>query len=63
MISTLAFVCLVIGVVCLVLGYTVEPRAIRPGWACIVLFVVLIVLSYVLPLATLHTASSLLTLR
>jgi hypothetical protein len=54
MLSTLAFICLVLGIVLLVVGYTVEPRAIRPGWACVVLFVVLLLIAYLLP--ALHTA-------
>lgn len=52
MLITLGFIALLIGVVLVVLGYTVEPRALRPGWGCVILAVVLILLGYLLPAAT-----------
>lgn len=54
MLITLGFIALLIGVVLVVLGYTVEPRALRPGWGCVILAVVLILLGYLLPTLTTH---------
>lgn len=52
MLTTLGFVFLLIGIVLIVLGYTVEGRAIRPGWGCVILAVVLILIGYLLPAIT-----------
>lgn len=52
MLSTLGFVFLLIGIVLVVLGYTVEGRALRPGWGCVILAIVLILLGYLLPSLT-----------
>jgi hypothetical protein len=49
---TLGFIALLIGVILVIVGYTVEPRALRPGWGCVILAVVLIVLGYLLPSIT-----------
>lgn len=49
MLTTLGFIALIIGVVLVLLGYTVEGRALRPGWGCIILAVVLILIAYLLP--------------
>lgn len=49
MLTTLGFVALVVGIVLIIVGYTIEARAIRPGWACVILAVVLILLGYLLP--------------
>jgi uncharacterized membrane protein len=49
MLITLGWIALVIGIILVVLGYTVEGRALRPGWGCVILAVVLIVLGYLLP--------------
>lgn len=54
MISTLGYIALLIGVILVIVGYTVEARALRPGWGCVILGVVLVVLGYLLP--TLVTA-------
>lgn len=53
MLSTIGFIALLLGAVLLVVGYIAEPRAIRPGWVCVVVGVVLVLLAYVLP--ALHT--------
>lgn len=55
MISTIAYVALIIGVILVALGYTVEPRAVRPGWGLVILAVVLILIAYLLP--ALHTTA------
>jgi hypothetical protein len=49
MLTTLGFIALLIGVVLVILGYTVEPRTLRPGWGCVILAVVLILLGALLP--------------
>lgn len=49
MLTTLGFIALLIGIILIVAGYTVEGRALRPGWGCIILALILIVLGYVLP--------------
>jgi hypothetical protein len=49
MLSTLAFICLILGAVLLVAGYVAEPRAVRPGWACVVIAVVLFLVAYLAP--------------
>ena len=49
MLTTLGFIALIIGVVLIVLGYTVEGRALRPGWGLVILAVVLLLLAYLLP--------------
>lgn len=54
MISTLAFIALIVGVVLVVLGYTVEARALRPGWGLVILAVVLMLIVYLLPAIPLH---------
>jgi hypothetical protein len=54
MLTALGFIALVIGVILVVLGYTVEPRALRPGWGCIILAIILIALGYLLPAITTH---------
>ena len=54
MLTTLGFVALLIGVVLVVAGYTVEARALRPGWGCVLLGVVLLILGYVLPVSSVH---------
>jgi uncharacterized protein (DUF983 family) len=56
MLSTLAFVALIVGIVLVVLGYTVEARALRPGWGLVILAVVLILIAYLLPLVPAHAA-------
>lgn len=54
MLITLGFVLLLIGVVLVVMGYTVAPQALRPAFGCIILAVVLILLGYLLPAITTH---------
>lgn len=54
MLITLGFIALLIGIIVLALGYTAEPRAVRPGWACIVLALVLILIGTFLPRTTTH---------
>ena len=54
MITTISYVALILGVILVVLGFTVAPQAQRPGWGCIILAVVLILLGYVLPVLTTH---------
>lgn len=49
MLVTLGYVFLVIGAILTVCGFTIEPRAMRPGIGCLIVAVVLIVLAYVLP--------------
>lgn len=49
MLTTLGFVALIVGIILVLLGYTVEARALRPGWGCVILAVVLIALGYLLP--------------
>lgn len=49
MLSTLAFFVLLIGAVLLVAGYIAEPRAVRPGWACVIIAVVLFLVAYLAP--------------
>ena len=46
---TLGWLALIIGLVCVILGYTVAPQAQRPGWGAVILGVILLVLGYVLP--------------
>lgn len=48
MLTTIAYVALILGVILIILGYTVEPRALRPGWGCIILAIVLILISVLL---------------
>lgn len=55
MLVTLGFIALLIGVVLVVLGYTVAPQAVRPGWGCVILAVVLILIGYLLPSLTTHS--------
>jgi tetrahydromethanopterin S-methyltransferase subunit C len=54
MLTTLGFIALLIGAVLVIVGYTVEPRTLRPGWGCIILAVVLIVIGYLLPTLATH---------
>ena len=49
MLVTLGFIALLVGVVLVICGYTVAPRALHPGVACVVLAVVLLLLGYLLP--------------
>lgn len=49
MISTLGYIALLIGVVLVLVGYTIEGRALRPGWGCVILGVALILIGYLLP--------------
>lgn len=57
MLTTLAFISLIVGVVLVVVGYTVEARALRPGWGLVILAVVLILIAYLLPaIPAVHTA-------
>ncbi len=57
MLTTIGFVFLILGVLLVVLGFTVAPQAARPGWGCVILAVVLIVLGYLLPVLTTHPAT------
>lgn len=54
MLSTLGLLALLVGIVLVVCGWTVEPRVLRPGWGVLILGVVLIVIAYTLP--ALHVA-------
>lgn len=47
--TTLGVVTLIVGVVLLAVGYVAEPRAVRPGWACVVIAVVLFLVAYIAP--------------
>lgn len=49
MLITLGFIALALGIILVALGYTIEPRAVRPGWAAIILAIVLIFIGAVLP--------------
>jgi uncharacterized membrane protein len=49
MLTTLGYAALILGIVLIVVGYTVEARALRPGWGCIILALVLILLGVLLP--------------
>lgn len=49
MLSTLGFIALFVGIILVLVGYTVEARAVRPGWGCVILGVVLVVLAYLAP--------------
>lgn len=49
MFITLGFIVLAIGIILVALGYTIEPRAVRPGWGCIILACVLILIGAVIP--------------
>lgn len=48
---TLGWIALLIGLVLVIIGYTVAPQARMPGWAGVVLGVVLLILGYLLPAA------------
>lgn len=54
MFTTLGFIVLAIGIILVALGYTIEPRAVRPGWGCIILACVLILIGAVIPTVTVH---------
>jgi hypothetical protein len=57
MLTTLGYIALLIGSVLVIVGYTVEGRALRPGWGCVILGVVLILIGYLLPvIPPAHTA-------
>lgn len=45
MLITLGFIALAIGIILVALGYTIEPKAIRPGWACIIIALILILIA------------------
>jgi multisubunit Na+/H+ antiporter MnhB subunit len=49
MLITAGFIVLAIGIILVALGYTIEPRAVRPGWGCVFLAVVLILIGAVMP--------------
>lgn len=54
MLITLGFIALLIGVLLVAAGYTIEPRALRPGWACLILALILILIGAILPTITTH---------
>lgn len=54
MLTTLGYIALILGVILIVLGYTLEPRALRPGWGCLILALILILLGVLLPHTTTH---------
>lgn len=54
MLITLGFIALLIGVVLIVVGYTVAPQALRPGFGCLILALILIIIGYLLPTLTTH---------
>ncbi|OBK92388.1 hypothetical protein A5646_03545 [Mycobacterium sp. 1245499.0] len=51
MLTTLGFIALAIGVILVLIGYTIEHRAIRPGWACIITALILILTAALLDVA------------
>lgn len=54
MLTTLGFIALTIGVVLVLIGYTIEPQATRPGWACIIIALILILVSALVSITTTH---------
>jgi uncharacterized membrane protein len=56
MLITLGYIALIIGVILVILGFTVAPQAQRPGWGVLILGVVLILIGYLLP--ALHPATT-----
>lgn len=48
MLTTLGFIALAIGIILVALGYTIEPRAIRAGWACTIIALILIFIAALL---------------
>src|SRR5512139_1506578 len=54
---TLGWVALIVGLVLVVLGYTVAARALRPGWAVTILGVILLLIGYLVPYAVSSTDS------
>lgn len=48
---TFGWIAFIIGVVLILLGYTVAAHALRPGWAALILGVVLLLVGYLLPVA------------
>ncbi|OBH04520.1 hypothetical protein [Mycobacterium sp. E1747] len=52
MLIDLGFVALALGIILVALGYTIESRCVRPGWAAIILAIVLIFIGAVLPRIT-----------
>lgn len=55
MLVTLGYIFLIVGAILVVCGFTIEPRALRPGFGCVVLAVVLIVVAYLLPAPALES--------
>lgn len=49
MLTALAGICLLIGVVLLIVGFTVNASAQRPAWALLVIALVLYVIAVLLP--------------
>ena len=62
MLTTLGFIALLIGAILVIGGYTLEPRALRPGWGVVILGVVLILVGYVAGAHTTVYDASLLSL-
>lgn len=46
---TVGWIALILGIILVVLGFTIAPHALRPGWGALVLGVVLILVGYLLP--------------
>ena len=46
---TLGWIALLVGLILIILGYTVAPRAQRPGVGALVLGLVLILIGYLVP--------------
>lgn len=46
---TLGFIAIVLGIILVLLGYTIAPAAQRPGWGALILGIILVVVGYLVP--------------
>ena len=46
---TLGWIALILGIVLVVLGFTIAPQAQRPGWGVLILGIVLVLIGYLVP--------------